>query len=145
MPRVRTSAPGSRTKWAEQSKLVSSHLWGLKTKLSISAAPSIIQRCSSSRSALPAQAASTCRYSPCSRQIRPIGRSGSIAPTPVVPRVATTPAGTQPLVRSSRIIAASASGRRAKASSVGTRRSAAPPSPAIRIAFSTDEWASSEA
>ena len=61
MPSVSVSAFGSRTKWAEQSKFVNSHLCGLNTKLSASSAPRMRWRNSGQIMAEPAQAASTCR------------------------------------------------------------------------------------
>ena len=59
--------------------------------------------------------------------------------------VAQTKAGTRPARRSSAIAAARASGRMRSSSSVSIRRRLAAPSPAIRTAFSTDEWAWVEA
>src|SRR2546426_7430239 len=70
-----------------------SHLWGLNTKLSTCSTPSSSPRCSERIRALPAQAASTWSHTPWRRHASPIGRSGSIAPTPVVPREATTHIG----------------------------------------------------
>jgi hypothetical protein len=58
----------------------------------------------------------------------------------VVPTVATTRAGVRPEARSVAIAAASASGRIAKSPSTSTVRTDAAPRPAIRAAFSMDEW-----
>ena len=67
--------------------------------------------------------------------------TGSTAPDEVVPTVAATKQGTRPASRSAVITAASAPASMAKSSPTSIIRNAWSPKPAIRTAFSIEEWA----
>ena len=90
---------------------------------------------------MPAIAASTCSQAPASWQIVAISAVGSKAIDEVVPRVAHTKNGVSPAARSDSISVASESGRIANSASCSTTRIDLLPTPAIRSAFSTLEWA----
>ena len=120
------------------------HLWGLTTKLSACSTPSSIPRNSGAMAAVPAHAASTWSMTPRLRQIAPIRSSRSNPEAPVVPTVATTRMGVAPAAASRSIAAASASQRMPPSSPIGTARRLSLPSPAMRTAFSTEEWASTD-
>src|SRR5512133_3969778 len=100
----------SLTKYAEQSKLVNNHLWGLNTKLSASSTPFIIQRYSGKSSAEPAKAASTCSHIPYFEQMAAISGRGSTDVGPVVPTAATTHTGFNPAAISLDMASSSRSG-----------------------------------
>ena len=86
-------------------------------------------------------APSTCSHTPSSRQMRPTSCSGSAAPAEVVPTAAQTKKGTRPAARSSAMRRDRSCGRMAYFSSSSTRRSISEPMPAMRAAFSIEEWA----
>ena len=142
--KVRTYSAASRTKWAEQSKLTIIHLCGLTTTLSACSTPSSSPRCSGAMAAVPAHAASTCSMTPWRRQIAPIRSSRSNPEAPVVPTVATTRIGVAPAAASPSIAERSPSSRIPPSSPIGIARRLSLPSPAMRAAFSTEEWASTE-
>ena len=62
----------------------------------------------------------------------------------MVPTVATTRIGRAPAAASASMAAASSSHRMPPSSPIGIARRLSLPSPAMRTAFSTEEWASTE-
>ena len=90
-----------------------------------------MRRSSGQSAAVPLMAASTCSHNFCSRQMRPISTTGSMAFEEVVPTVAQTKQGTRPARRSVSTCRARASGRIAKLSSTSISRKLARPNPAI--------------
>ena len=69
---------------------------------------------------------------------------GSMAPVFVDPAAAATNSGRRPAATSASIVAASASGRILKCSSVGSTRTCSGRKPRARAARATEEWAWSE-
>ena len=128
-------------KWAEQSKLVISHLCGFITTESACSIPLAMSRISGQISADPAHAASTWENRPSAHATGSTSSSRSLTPTPVAPRTATSAQGKWPAARSASIAACRASTRMAPSSSTAIFTRFSRPIPDRNTAFSTDEWA----